>query len=190
MINPGSHELTKKICVFAVVIAMMVFTLSGCKNESASRTRNKTKTPTRTEQERPTSVVLPLDEPENEEYDVSAYRIQNRTFYEEPQTVITQDQLKEYAESKLDTVTLAADGYFEGTYQGYKFTIVGVDSFTEWLEYMDYSDRNGDQGGLQLWHHRGNLEYEVIEFYKDPSGNFLAVTQCRDYKVICEFFER
>ena len=55
---------------------------------------------------------------------------------------------------------------------------------------MDYSDRNGDQGGLQLWHHRGNLEYEVIEFYKDPSGNFLAVTQCRDYKVICEFFER
>lgn len=131
-----------------------------------------------------------MSEPVNKEYDVSKYRIENRTFYEEPKTVIDKDQLKEYAESKLEKITLATDKYYVGSYQNHEFTIIGVDSFSEWLKANGYFDKHGDDEGQHLERHVGNLEYEVIDYFKDPSEKFLIVTNCRDYKVICEFFER
>ena len=32
------------------------------------------------------------------------------------------------------------------------------------------------------------MEYEEFDLFKDPSGKFLVITKCRDYKIIYEFF--
>jgi hypothetical protein len=178
---PEKHIYKKQIYVFAAAMTVLAATLSGCGTDT-----HVTET---SQQERPTSVVYTLSEQENKDYDVSIYRITNRSFYEEPQTAVTKDQLKEYAGSKLDTITQTADKYYVGTYQNYEFTIVAVDGFSEWITSMGYSDRNGNEDGLYLQRHLGNLEYETTDYFKDPSGKFLIVTQCRDNKVICEFFE-
>ena len=173
-------SVMKRAIVCAVLSAVL---LCGCNSKPVQILTSKP-----TEQERPTSVLYTLQERENQDYDVSPYRVKDRSFYENPKVVIDEEELKEFAGSRLDKITSSTGTDYTGTYKGYEFTIVRADCFANWLELSGYSDRSGERDGLYLQKYRGNYEYEQIDYYKDPSEHFLVVTKCRDNKVICEFF--
>lgn len=171
-----------KRAIVCAVLSAVVF-LGGCNFKPVQILTSKP-----TEQERPTSVLYTLQERENQDYDVSPYRVKDRSFYENPKVVIDEEELKEFAGSRLEKITSSTGTDYTGTYKGYEFTIVRADCFANWLELSGYSDRSGEREGLYLQKYRGNYEYEQIDYYKDPSEHFLVVTKCRDNKVICEFF--
>ena len=168
--------------MISVVLSGTVF-LSGC-----SFLNSKSSQPT-TQKESPTSVLYTLSERENEECDVSSYRVKDSAFYDEPKITIDKAELEEYAGSRLDKITESTDTYCVGTYQGYAFTIIRVDAFSGWMEQNNCND-TGDGSAFMLKQYRGNFEYDQLDYYKDPTEHFLIVTQCRDNKVICEFFDK
>ena len=79
-----------------VCVVLSAVLLCGCNSKPVQILTSKP-----TEQERPTSVLYTLQERENQEYDVSPYRVRDRSFYENPKVVIDEEELKEFAGSRL-----------------------------------------------------------------------------------------
>ena len=76
-------------------------------------------------------VVYTLQERENQDYDVSPYRVKDSAFYENPKVVIDEEDLKEFAGSRLEKITSSTGTDYAGTYRNHEFTIVRADCFAK-----------------------------------------------------------
>ena len=131
---------------------------------------------------------------ENTEYDVSRYRIYEGYELDSSDITVTESELKEYAESRLDTITKSTGFYIKGKVDNYTFLIIRRDRYDEWNASDAY-------GSVSYWHNGyAEIQYDyqwefsagymcTLDVYKDPSERFIIITNCGDYKVINEFFE-
>ena len=132
----------------------------------------------------------------NWEYDVSMYRIPagfDTGVFKDKKT--SEAELQAYAESKLQTIEYVNDLSAKGQFQGSPFIIVRSDCLNKWL-------KANKLGGFSYTTREeyATLNYEVpwefaasyvnaLAVYKDPSDEYIIITNCGDYKVIAEFFE-
>lgn len=180
----------KPLYAIGLATAVMSVSLTGCADFLSPVVQAPIPTSTETVQlDGETSVMYHLEEPKNTEYDVSPYRIKDMSYLSSGKTVTDKNELAEYVKTKLATVSKGTDEYYAGVYQNHEFTIIGIDNFHEWAKANDYSANIIAADGIHLEHKRNSVEYEEFDLFNDPSGKFLIITKCRDYKVIYEFFE-
>lgn len=179
----------KPLYALGLATAIMSVSLTGCADFLSSVVKAPVFTTTETVQlAGETSVMHQLEAPVNTEYDVSPYRIKDSGSLSSFNTVTDKNELEEFVKTKLVTVSKGTDKYYAGVYQNHEFTIIGIDNFHEWAKANDYSANIYAAEGLHLGHKRNSVEYEEFDLFKDPSGKFLVITKCRDYKIIYEFF--
>ena len=132
---------------------------------------------------------------QNTEYDVTGYRIPKGYELDSSDITVTELELKTYAESRLDTITKETGFFVKGKYEDYTFLIIRRDRFDEWAAsdayaHVDYW-RNGyaEIQYTYIWEFSAGATY-TLDVYKDPTERFIVVTNCGDYKVITDFFEK
>lgn len=129
----------------------------------------------------------------NNEYDVSQYKIPEGYDLKSLSVSVSEAELKEYAESKLQTIDSLSDKSARGKFQKSDFVIVRSDRFKEWLNENNLNNLKYSNGYAILeydytWEFAATGFY-TIDVYKDPSDRFIIITNCGDQKVIAEFFE-
>lgn len=136
-----------------------------------------------------------VGKPVNDEYDVSRYRIPKGTDLTALHVYTNESDLKTYAESKLQSINLSGNLSIRGKYQDKDFLIIRSDFFEEWLSNnsLGIGSVNFNDGYASIsydfsWEFMG-IGFRTLAMYKDPSGKFIIITNCSDYKVITEFFE-
>lgn len=178
-----AKKYKKPLYALGVATAIMASSLTGCADFLSGRRK-----PDVVNYGSETTVVISKETIKNSEYNIKPFRIRNKSLYREPGVTVYQGELSTFAESKLETITYSNNKFIVGLYQGYEFTIIGVDKFLDWMNYMEYGDSYSDQGGLCLRYRESAARIVLIDFYKDPSEKFIVVTECNDNKVIYEFF--
>ena len=130
----------------------------------------------------------------NTDYDVSAYRLTKDTNLDSMSVNVTKAELKEYVKGKLQTIDYKSDKNIRGTYKGQDFDIVRIDCYSKWRNENGLTRETYTYEGYVMIGYITSTgfdltSYAYLDVYKDPSGKFLIVTNCRDYRVISEFFE-
>ena len=124
----------------------------------------------------------------NTEYDISSYRLLQG--YDVDMTV--SEDLHAFAESRLETISRDGDARVRGSYQGYEFIIIRSDCFDDWLSEstgtLCYSEEGYATIEYEATWEFATFRVHTLEIYRDPSGQFIIVTNCDDDKVITEFF--
>ena len=179
--------------------------LASCKKEP------ELSTPTTTSYSSPVSYVGNTERPREEEkpdytltscqetnknYDLSPYKMHSEDeLYKATDVDVSEADLKSYAKDKLDYILKSDDKSVRGLFQDFEVEIVRINVFGEWASscglnvcgrginglYVGYFKPMADGGAYQ--------ELQFFDVYKDPSGCFVLVTACMDYKIISEFFE-
>lgn len=131
--------------------------------------------------------------PANTEYDVSRYSVPEGYDLKSMNTSVSEAELKEYAESKLQTIDSSSDKSVRGKFQKSDFVIVRSDRLVEWLSDNNLNNFGYRNGKTTLaydytWEFAATGTY-TLDVYKDPSDRFIIITNCGDQKVIAEFFE-
>ncbi len=179
--------------------------LAGCKKEP------ELSTPTTTSYSSPVSYVGNTERPREEEkpdytltscpeknknYDLSPYKMHSEDeLYKATDVNVSEADLKSYAKDKLDYILKSDDKSARGLFQDFEVEIVRIDVFGEWASSCGLGVSGRDINGMSVGYYKGIADggalQELISFdvYKDPSGCFVLVTACRDYKIISEFFE-
>lgn len=140
--------------------------------------------------------IGPGCEPVNGGFSIERYRFSGELYSYAPEDEVTENDLKEYAGTKFESVEQEREISIRGLYQGYGFEVIRTDSYREWAH------ANGIMGYTDDWYGAAAVGYDYpiadngemtqgmyFNIYLDPSGKFFVVTSCKDYKVICEFFE-
>ena len=201
-----THYSSKKTaCVICAIMLATIPVLASCKKDSDLTT------PTTTSYSSPVSYVgnsapKPTEKkPEynltrcyekNTQYDLSAYRISDEKEVHEVTGIdVSEADLKSYATDKLDYILQIDDISVRGLYQDYEVEIVRIDRFNDWYDSYDFYVYGYFMGGLYIGYDKGIAdggalkETQQFDLYKDPSGCFILVSACRDFKVISDFFE-
>ena len=131
--------------------------------------------------------------PVNTEYDVSQYRIFGVNDIYSPDITVSDTALLSYAGSKLETINKESEKSIKGKYQNYDFLIIRSDLFDEWYKDDRLGNINYSEEGYATMTYRMTWEFSAtalytLDMYKDPSGKFIIITNCNDYKIISEFF--
>ena len=126
----------------------------------------------------------------NTEYDISPYMIPEG--YDPAPSNVSEAELKSFAESKLQTISSENPKSIKGVYQDYDFLIVRSDIFDDWSAVncpggIQYSNGYAIVYHEEMWEVGGTRPAELA-VYRDPSDKFIVITNCRDHKVITEFF--
>ena len=128
----------------------------------------------------------------NTEYDISPYTLSEKELiYNLPYAETNTDELKAYAKERLKSITYQGEYNIRGTFQDYQFDIVISHDFTGFRcdNGMHFITECYDSAAVGYNYPEEEYGPSVIlSVYKDPSDKFLIVTNCADYKVICEFF--
>ena len=131
----------------------------------------------------------------NTEFDVSQYRLMEKDI-DSLDMSVNRDELKEYANSRLGSITDESRQSIRGKYGNYDFFIIRSDYFEEWLEEDSigsnlnyYPDGYAQINYTVTWEFSAGAIY-TLDVYKDPSDKFIIITNCSDYRVITYFFER
>lgn len=133
---------------------------------------------------------------DNWEYDVSLYRIPAEFDTDALKNKKTSEaELEAYAGSKLQTIEYVNDMSAKGQFQGRTFIIVRSDCLNKWFKANKLGGfvHTGRDGCAVLqyevpWEFAASYIY-TLDVYKDPSDEYIIITNCGDYKVIAEFFE-
>ncbi len=124
------------------------------------------------------------------EYNVSDYRLPEG--YGFTGITVTEEELNEYAEDKLDTVISRNSMRIRGTLEGYNFIIIRSDQLEPWFKAVRHGGFQYDSDYATIIYNEawelGASRPAYLDVYKDPSDKFIIVTNCGDYKVISEFF--
>ena len=129
-------------------------------------------------------------------YDIRDYLIKfDDRYMIDDDVTVTSDDLKAYAEEKLDSIDYADETSVRGIYQGCGFEIIRIDKFTGW-EYKHGFDGYGEEDGYitSIVYDRPIADggaMKATEFFGilfDPSRRFVIVHRCYDYKILYEFF--
>ena len=125
-------------------------------------------------------------------YDIRPYLLyedDDKTYDE----TVTSEEFTAYTEDKLDSIDYSDDICAGGLYQTYGFEIVKRDEFRAWETDNGIVGHAYNRDGSwmvyveEAWEEHG-YESKPIGTYKDPSGKYIVLTNCFDYKVIYEFF--
>ena len=129
----------------------------------------------------------------NTEYDVSQYRLMEKDI-DSLDMSVNRDELKEYANSRLGSITDESRQSIRGKYANYDFFIIRSDYFEEWLEEDSigsnlnyYPDGYAQINYSVTWEFSAGALY-TLDVYKDPSNKFIIITNCSDYWLITRFF--
>lgn len=131
---------------------------------------------------------------ENTEYDISQYRFRVEDEVVPQGLTVSDKEQVIYARSKLEKTTNSSDKIISGTYQNYNFMIIKRDCFAEWLKEEPLGNMSFTTDEYAVITYSITWEFSGgricrLNVLKDPSGKFVIVTDCNDYKVITEFFE-
>ena len=129
-------------------------------------------------------------------YDIRNYYLNCYDNYTgDEQEPVTPDDLKAYAEEKLDSIDYADETSVRGIYQGYGFEIIRSDKFTGWEYKHGFAGYGEDDGYItSIVYDRPIADggaMKATEFFGiliDPSRRFVIVHRCYDYKILYEFF--
>ena len=133
------------------------------------------------------------------EYDISQYLIPEGYEINSQDKPSSESELKEFAGSRLDTISKESDICVKGTYNNFNFLIIRRDRFDDWdqsepygiiaygtLPYPGYAkiryNYYCDYWQLSSYH------INVLTMFKDSSDKFIIITNCDNSKVITEFF--
>ena len=131
---------------------------------------------------------------ENEEYDVSQYRITEEYELHSSDATSSETELNRYAGNRLDTITKGDENYIRGKCENYDFLIIRRDRYSEWRKNDRIGSVNYYPDGYATIDYTYMWEFAAgrpctLDMYKDPSDKYIIITNCGDYKVITEFFE-
>ncbi len=131
-----------------------------------------------------------VGQPVNTEYDVSDYKIPLEVGLSSFNASVSKVRLRTYAESKLQTIDKESENSIRGKYEDYYFLIVRSNHFNDWLEDNKGNIYKKDGYYAISFYASGKPSTGVcFDMYMDPSGEYIIITDCADYKVITEFFE-
>lgn len=172
-------------CAYAVICILMIIGIIVILIVQNGRTVSK-------QQNREVYGMRNVGSRVNTEYDVSQYMIPEG--FDIGAGINTSEaELKEYAESKLQTIDSSSDKSVRGKFQKSDFVIIRSDRLVEWLSDNNLNNFGYRNGKTTLaydytWEFAATGTY-TLDVYKDPSGKFIIITNCGDHKVIAEFFE-
>ena len=131
-------------------------------------------------------------------YDIRDYYLNSygsNTSGDDGTVAVTPDDLKVYAEEKLDSIDYADETSVRGIYQGYGFEIIRSDRFTNWENKYGFAGYGEEDGYITSIVSDRPIadggEMKVPEFFGvliDSSRRFVIVHRCYDYKILYEFF--
>lgn len=133
------------------------------------------------------------------EYDINQYLIPEGYEINSQDKPSSESELKEFAGSRLDTISKESDICVKGTYNNFNFLIIRRDRFDDWdqsepygiieygtLPYAGYAkiryNYYWDYWQLSSYH------IHVLIMFMDSSDKFIIITNCDNSKVITEFF--
>ena len=124
------------------------------------------------------------------EYNVGDYRLPEGYCF--TGITVTEEELNEYAEDKLETITSRNSMRIRGTLEGYNFIIIRSDQLELWFNAVRHGGFQYDSDYATIIYNKawelGASRPAYLDVYKDPSDKFIIVTNCGDYKIISEFF--
>lgn len=129
-------------------------------------------------------------------YDIRNYYIKDNISKRiEKDVNVTADDLKTYADEKLDRIESEDETSVRGIYQNYGFEIVRRDKFSEWEKANGFSGQGIMDGYVTYIYYDvpiadGGALTKAREFgiMLDPSERFVIVHNCYDFKILYEFF--
>ena len=192
-----TKEIFKVICVICLLVLSATI-LAGCTNDTVPASSGVVTTTAATTTRRiPTYRLIECD-PTNQSYDLSAYKVFDGDIGRALLTETDDEMLKEFAEKVSDEVLMTDDISCEIMYQDFSFAIVKIGKFWEWQERTGVEEQGYYPDNSIFFSYceqpaRGDItasESVMFDVYKDLSDHFIIVTQCRDYKIISELFER
>ena len=133
------------------------------------------------------------------EYDINQYLIPEGYEINSQDKPSSESELKEFAGSRLDTISKESDICVKGTYNNFNFLIIRRDRFDDWDQSEPYGIiEYGTMPNAGYAKIRYNYYWDywqlsashllVLAMYKDPSDKFIIITNCDNSKVITEFF--
>ena len=199
------YSSNRSACIICAVLLAFTSVLAGCKKDPDPATPTDTSysslvsyvgnsAPKPTEKKPEYNLTRCYEK--NTQYDLSAYRISDKKEVHEVTGIdVSEADLKSYATDKLDYIVQIDDISVRGLYQDYEVEIVRIDRFNDWYDRYDFYVYGYYMGGLYIGYDKGIAdggalkETQEFDLYKDPSGCFILVSACRDFKVISDFFE-
>ena len=131
-------------------------------------------------------------------YDIRDYYLNSygsNTSGDDGTVAVTPDDLKVYAEEKLDSIDYADETSVRGIYQGYGFEIIRSDRFTNWENKYGFAGYGEEDGYITSIVYDRPIadggEMKATDFFGvliDSSRRFVIVHRCYDYKILYEFF--
>ena len=131
--------------------------------------------------------------PVNTDCDVSQYRLTRDFDLDSLDIIVSESELKTYSESKLQEISDIDSIRAKGRFRNYNFIIVRTDCINDWTKDDPLASITYTNEGYatiwysQSWEFMAATTYK-LDVYKDPSDNFIIITNCEDYQVISEFF--
>ena len=192
----------KKRSIIALVLAAVILTScdSGAATGGSSNGKNSVETTAEITSASYKQVkyydIGPKCGPCNFLYDTRDYLIKydDRNIIGNDVTV-TSDELKSYADEKLDSIESADETSVRGIYQDCGFEIIRSDKYYEWNKtygFSGYSLENGYMSSiaydLPVADGGEMKESQFFGILMDPSKRFVIVHSCYDYKILYEFF--
>ena len=188
--------MKRTICSI-VVLLLAVTAIQGCGRNAEPMPISAVTTTTEATTKRIPTYRLTECEPTNLNYDLSAYKLYYGDVGKHLQTVTDDAMLKEFAGRISDKILKTDDISCELSFQDHSFAIVKIGDFWEWqrrtgVEELGYYPDNSEYVCYTVTYGKHETAGPCVTFdiYKDPSSHFIVVTQCRDYKIVYELFER
>lgn len=192
----------KKRSIIVLVLAAII--LTSCNSGDVTGESSNGRTPVETSAEITTSSykkveyydIGPTCNDCNFLYDLRNYLIKfDDRYIIDDDVTVTPDDLKAYAEEKLDSIVYADETSVRGIYQGYGFEIIRSDRFTNWEYKYGFAGYGEEDGYITSIVYDMPIadggEMKATEFFGvliDPSRRFVIVHRCYDYKILYEFF--
>lgn len=122
-------------------------------------------------------------------YDLASHKITNETTAEN----CSFDELREFAEEKMDTVTEEREVSICGKYQNYDVEIIKFDSFDKWKTNPEIKEiLYNDDGTIDVRYEidagcEGMTVVGNWNLFVDPSHKFVISTECNNSRLLYEF---
>lgn len=123
-------------------------------------------------------------------YDVRNYYLTDYSALKAKDLTVTGAELMAYAKEKLDSIDSSGEMSVRGIYQNCGFEIVRLDKFFEWKNANGIENVDEHNSAISYNNEWEENATEPVNFgiLLDPSGRFVIVHNCYDYKILYEFF--
>lgn len=182
----------KKRSIIALVLAVLM--LASCNqnpvNSESSKAGSSTQATTTSYKTNKKYDIQPACGPCNFPYDVRDYYLNDYSSLKPKDLEVTANELRIYACEKLDSIDYSGEMSVRGIYQNYGFEIVRLDKFFEWKSANGIENVDEHNSTISYNNEWEKDATETVNFgiLLDPSGRFVIIHNCYDYKILYEFF--